>query len=692
MKYWTEYTGHTKKLEGKRKDKIFDNNIYTFDIETSSYIKLNGKILPAIEYDNMSDNDKDNCQKMCCMYIWQFSINEQVYYGRTWDEFLMFLNKLNECVPEKKYVFVHNLSFEFTFIDRIIKMTKVMARKSHKVMTCFFEDYNIEFRCSYFMSNVALKYLPDMYKLPVEKMVGDLDYNLIRTPATKLTEKELGYCKNDCLVVYEYIKFELNEYETVKNIPITSTGHVRRELKNKILKDFEYKRRVRKAVDTDPIVFNRLYQAFAGGFTHSSWVYTDMVLKNVDSYDFTSSYPYVMVTHKFPSTSFIKCNIKNLDNMISNLAYLIHIKFYNIKSKYYNNFISASKCITASGIAYDNGRIMKADYIETVITDVDARIIMQSYDYDSYEILDAYSSVYNYLPKTFINFVLDKYVEKTKYKNVEGKEQQYAKSKASFNALFGMSVTNTIRDNVEYDQIKGWSEIPLTNDEIIAELEKQKSNPFMSYAWGVWITAFGRNNLLKNIMLHDDYVVYCDTDSIKLVQGYDKSLIDEYNKFVENKIKFVSEQLDIPLERFAPKDVKGVPHMLGLFECETDKGRKYTYDKFITQGAKKYCVEIDGKIKITVAGVPKCGCKALKDINEFRDDFIFRYKDTGKLLIQYVENQEPHHVIDYQGNDYYITDVSGCCLLPTTYVLGKSADYTELLTDNSSNHAIFKEE
>ena len=39
--------------------------------------------------------------------------------------------------------------------------------------------------------------------------------------------------------------------------------------------------------------------------------------------------------------------------------------------------------------------------------------------------------------------------------------------------------------------------------------------------------------------------------------------------------------------------------MLGLFDTYGH------YDKFITQGAKKYAVEENGKLKITVAGVPK---------------------------------------------------------------------------------------
>lgn len=41
--------------------------------------------------------------------------------------------------------------------------------------------------------------------------------------------------------------------------------------------------------------FNMLQRAFAGGFTHANAEYTDEIMYNVDSYDFTSSYPYVMI-------------------------------------------------------------------------------------------------------------------------------------------------------------------------------------------------------------------------------------------------------------------------------------------------------------------------------------------------------------------------------------------------------------
>lgn len=196
------------------------------------------------------------------MYIWMLSINDVVYYGRKWEELRNFLNLIDYEKRARKIIFVHNLAFEFEFLINEFEFEEVLARKSHKVMKCKLKEFNIEFRCSYMMSNCALKRLPDLYGLKVEKMVGDLDYNKIRISSTPLNKKELKYCENDCLVIYEYIKYEKTNYENVYKIPLTNTGQVRRELKQKIYKDYNYKKKVKKAINTDPHIYNLLQDAF----------------------------------------------------------------------------------------------------------------------------------------------------------------------------------------------------------------------------------------------------------------------------------------------------------------------------------------------------------------------------------------------------------------------------------------------
>lgn len=174
---------------------------------------------------------------------------------------------------------------------------------------------------------------------------------------------------------------------------------------------------------------------------------------------------------------------------------------------------------------------------------------------------------------------------------------------------------------------------------------------------------------------------------MKLREGFDKSIIDDYNKYVESKIKKASSDLNIPVEKFAPEDVKGIKRMLGVFDNDAE------YKEFITQGAKKYAY-IDkkyGEIHITVSGVPKSGAKALQNLNQFKDNFVFDFKYTNKNLLIYNDEQDSFELTDFKGKKAIVTDKYSCSLIPTTYELGKAEEYANLLSDDSSKRSIFKE-
>ena len=205
----------------------------------------------------------------------------------------------------------------------------------------------------------------------------------------------------------------------------------------------------------------------------------------------------------------------------------------------------------------------------------------------------------------------------------------------------------------------------------------------MEFGW----LGYARDNLLRNLIKQDEYVVYADTDSLKLKEGYNQKYIDEYNKQVEEKIRKVCNELEIDFESYKPKDIKGKEHLIGLFENDGN------YDYFIEQGAKKYAYidSEDKEIHIVVSGVPKKGRIALKKLEDFKDDFVFDFKDTNKLMLMYNDFQETFELEDYQGNKELIKDRYGCSLVPITYKLGKSIEYSDLLSSEYSERSRFKE-
>ena len=60
-------------------------------------------------------------------------------------------------------------------------------------------------------------------------------------------------------------------------------------------------------------------------------------------------------------------------------------------------------------------------------------------------------------------------------------------------------------------------------------------------------------------------------------------------------------------------------------------------------------------------------------------------------MIVYNDEMQNFVLTDYKRKSYKVTDKYGCVLIPTTYELGKSEEYANLISDESSKRAIFKE-
>lgn len=81
----------------------------------------------------------------------------------------------------------------------------------------------------------------------------------------------------------------------------------------------------------------------------------------------------------------------------------------------------------------------------------------------------------------------------------------------------------------------------------------------------------------------------------------------------------------------------------------------------------------------------------MKKLEDFKDNFVFEYKYTNKLQLTYNDDMENFELVDYKGNKKIVNDKYGCCFLPCQYTLNKSEEYANLLCEESSARAIFKE-
>lgn len=629
--------------------KCYIEHLMTFDIETSTIEKTDGSFEGY-------------------MYHWQVCIDGFVCFGRTWKEFLTFLSKMNRALKNyneqhKLICYIHNFSYEFQFLYSWIKLTNVFAIDKRKPLKAISKDFNIEFRCSYLLSNMNLKkFIENTPNAHYFKGSGDLDYKKVFTPKSILTMSELGYCFNDVMGLYEAIIYLLRE-DTLTTIPLTSTGYVRRECRNNMRKNKENRKQF-----LDLKLDDKLYQlckdSFRGGNTASNRYKTNFINYDVSSYDMSSAYPYAMISGLYPITPFQEETITSLDmlddynNRYCTLAYY---SFENVKLKKGIPFpyIPYSKCIEFIAPSYDtqfkgkeycyNGRVLEAEFIKIAMTNYDYQIFINQYEYDenNVRVEDFYYSYKGFLPKEFTDTVLEFFTLKSQLKGKEGKEYEYMKSKNKLNSLYGMIVTDIIRqENLFNDQ---WEK----GENSTLEEYYSKRNNFLTYQWGLFVTAICRTNLQKAIDKIGLDCVYIDTDSLKYCGSHDE-VFEHINQ----------EMIDLCIQNDIINYVEVGNHkyFLGLFDKE--KG----YDEFVTLGAKKYAFNQNGKIGITVAGLnKKSGAKELElkgGLSNFKIGTEFF--DSGRKTVYY--NDDKKHFLIVQGCK--IENASNIALVDTTYTLG----------------------
>ena len=454
MLHWTEFNPnnlfHCVDYIRGRNHIAETREILTFDIETTSIWNINGHI---VSYkDCYSEKQYNNAESKAFCYIWQFGIDDTVYYGRYLSELPKFLQKVKKaCHGLSPIIWIHNLSYEFQFIreylEEIAPIT-VFARSERKPIKFNWDIF--EFRCTYMLTRKSLETWGK--ELGCSKMVGDLDYNILRTPKTPMTKTEMGYCKRDCIVVYHGIRDFLKTYEYQHASPLTQTGRVRRVVKNFTKNDYKYLRKITRMQPVTENEYKLLRAAFMGGSTGACYLNAGKVLHHVGSFDLSSDYPSQIVRQKYPMQKFREVSAKKKTNF-EKYAYIFVLKMENITPKSNTHYLPSSKCIALKGAKYDNGKIISAKSCVFICTEQDYTILHDCYNF-SETIIKLFQSKKQYLPTYFVSYVLDLYENKTKLKDVDGSEELYKESKEFINALYGMMVTDFVQSEIIYDH--GW--------------------------------------------------------------------------------------------------------------------------------------------------------------------------------------------------------------------------------------------
>lgn len=645
-----------------------NNNIITFDTETTSFYHSG--------------------LKCSFVYIAMLCINGHTYYTRRLADFKDFLDKF-DTPGTVNVIYVHNLSFDFAFLQNVLPFDQVFARRAHRPIFCRYKSW--EFRCSYFLSQMSLKNVANAYKLPSKKFVDGLNFGKIRHTETPMTAAELRYCEMDVLTLYDYIKYMLNEYGSYRDIPFTQTGFVRRYTLDflKTNKAYYRFRNRLQATMPDPHIWEILEHCFSGGYTHANFMAVAQGLQyNVKSYDFTSSYPAVMSRCKFPVGAWHKIN-NNPKKYLESDDYRCIGKFrlVDVEPRSDLAYLSKHKCVRTRRAVVSNGRIIRAKAIDIYLTDIDIETVKMMYNCRVY-CLELYASKADYLPREFVLSILNLYENKTAFKGIDEQFNLYRRSKEMINSEYGMCAFNPYSDGVDFVENEWIPHIPIWDD-LLKYYGNRKT--VLPYAWGVFTTAWARHELCNICSKIGNDVLYMDTDSIKFVGDYDH-LFAEDNDRIHAANLAASEYLQIPFDKFAPCDKRGKSHEIGLWDFE------FTYKSFKVLGAKRYCYTLykqdaiahgyrPDEIFPVVAGCPtdalrtwlklhNCNAK----LDPFRLNIHLDKHDSGKSTVCY---HKCHNIVvpvrDYLGNVHPEYIGYGAHVEPTTFDMSLHTDYFNFL-------------
>ena len=634
--------------------------------------------------DPITDEDRYNhvCAWSCAFRT--LGLNMATLWGRKPSDFVEMVAKVRDQIDaDEIYLYFHNAPYDWVFLEKffIEKFGEPAAQLNVKPLYPLSIRFanGIIIKDSLMLAQRSLeKWGADMC-VTHAKAVGKWDYNKIRDFNTWTpTEDELKYMECDVLCGVECIDATMQALgKNISSIPLTATGIVRTECRNigRKYKAHDWFKRLSPEDYMEQLIFERV---FHGGYTHANRFAASEVFpgeyKTVspfpECFDFSSSYPFCLCSEKYPAERFYKLDKEVSSEYIlkssEEYAFIFRIEAKGVKLK--DPFdpmpvIGYSKCDVSINEIVDNGRVTKCDYMEQWTNEIDFGLIMEHYDIDELHIYDIRCARKDYLPRWFTDYVYGRYEGKCKLKGQD--PVLYAIEKAKANSCYGMTAQKPCKPDIKENYTTGEYK---EDEEFDGAKEYAKHlnnrNSFLPYFIGIYCTSYAQRNLfeLGKCVPENEIWLYSDTDSV-YATAFDQDKVKAYNEKCINKLSD---------NGYKPVHIGDKTYNLGIAEFD---GKFMQFKALHSKCYVKRPLVAFGDnfvmgddLKITVAGVPKRGVKALKNnINSFKPGFIFAGSETGKLQhTHYYVNEiytdengnEIGNSIDLTPCDYLVSDIN----------------------------------
>lgn len=425
------------KYRGKGRTGYYNNAIIMLDTETSKsgpvMHDINGDIIPQPNYVvafTLSIRFKG--ENICTLY------------GNRPSELMECINHLRTNMAGTLFIYIFNLPYDYFFLRKFLFKSfgypkKQLCIKAHKPI--LFEFHNdIILKDAYVLSGRKLEKWAEDLNVEHKKSCGKWDYSRIRQQSdTSFTPDELEYIEHDTLAGVECLEATmLNLNKNIASIPYTVTGIVRDRVKAEGEKQKAHTDFLRcvPGLTTQ----QKLEKVFHGGYTHGNRYYYGEILNNVKCFDFTSSYPFIMLAFKLPCSKFSELegsySITEILSDSTDYAFIFKFCAYGVNLKDYLTpmpYLQFSKCTVCINPVLDNGRIIACDYCEIYLTEYDLMILNDLYNFERHACVEVEYSLKRYLPRWYTDIVYNLFKDKCTKKG--GDTAVYALIKGMLNSL-----------------------------------------------------------------------------------------------------------------------------------------------------------------------------------------------------------------------------------------------------------------
>lgn len=517
---------------------------------------------------------------------------EVAYLGTDLDGFMEYLQDKNSVC------YFHNLKFDGEFILYWLFTHGYRysdSRKDKTFTTLITDDglfYSIEVvfhrgksrRYDKVVFYDSLKKLPfkvatiaKAFELPMAK--GSIDYKAHRPKGYQLTEEEKEYIITDCKIVAEALKIQMEQgLKRMTNASDALNGY----------KGIVGKSWFERYFPVLPVELDKnIRRAYKGGFTHLMARFRGVRGLQGKQFDVNSLYPWVMYTKLLPY-GYPKYFEGFPEPDEKHPLYIIHLKCtFELKPDHIptiqlknNRRFRETEYLTTSRVKM--GKHWDDEPVEMWLTNVDYELMMDHYEVEFFPFDDGhYYDGYRFkgmvgLFKEYIDYWM--HIKET----TTGALRQLAK--LMLNSLYGKFATNP----------RAVKKIPYLDPDtgtVHYKCDDPEERDPVYTAMGCFITAYAREKTIRSAQANYDRFIYADTDSLKLT-GYEDAVGLEVHD----------------------------TH-LGAWK---DEGN-FTDSKWIR--AKTYMVTVDGKTKVTCAGMPD-NVKEQVTYDNFKSGSTF----SGKLV------------------------------------------------------------